>query len=274
MKFRCKCGTIYETLWYQLYTDNKDICNKCAWDIGFNKRRHTIDMVKNILLEYGYILTSTVYNNVQDRLSCADKNGYMYTTTINDFTSGARPQKFSVYNPYTINNISTYLKDKKVPCKILSTKYKDVNTPLEFLCDCGNKYKALFRSVFRYETYQCQKCSKKQSKLEIKVDAFLDKLNISYGLQYPIPDNIRFKFDFYIKINNKFLLLEADGRQHYEFVKLYHVNQDGFLRQQERDEYKNKYCEDNNIPLLRIPYWEFKDDVYKKSIDDFISNIG
>ena len=24
-----------------------------------------------------------------------------------------------------------------------------------------------------------------------------------------------------------------------------------------RDEIKNKYCQENNIKLLRIPYWEF-----------------
>ena len=33
---------------------------------------------------------------------------------------------------------------------------------------------------------------------------------------------------------------------------------------------KNKYCEDNNIKLLRIPYWEFKN--MRKIIIDFITN--
>ena len=32
-----------------------------------------------------------------------------------------------------------------------------------------------------------------------------------------------------------------------------------------RDEIKNKYCKDNNIPLLRIPYWD------KKHIKSIIS---
>ena len=26
--------------------------------------------------------------------------------------------------------------------------------------------------------------------------------------------------------------------------------------QKQRDEIKNKYCKENNIPLIRIPYWE------------------
>ena len=38
-----------------------------------------------------------------------------------------------------------------------------------------------------------------------------------------------------------------------------------------RDEIKNKYCIDNNIPLLRIPYWE-KDNI-KTILDEYINNI-
>ena len=29
------------------------------------------------------------------------------------------------------------------------------------------------------------------------------------------------------------------------------------LDQQKRDEIKTKYCIDKNIPLIRIPYWEY-----------------
>lgn len=34
---------------------------------------------------------------------------------------------------------------------------------------------------------------------------------------------------------------------------------------QTRDSIKNKYCEDNGIKLLRIPYWDFK------NIDEILS---
>ena len=39
-----------------------------------------------------------------------------------------------------------------------------------------------------------------------------------------------------------------------------------FRKLKERDMIKNKYCEDNNINLLRIPYWE------DKNIEEIISN--
>ena len=32
--------------------------------------------------------------------------------------------------------------------------------------------------------------------------------------------------------------------------------EEGFKRRIENDEIKNKYCKDNGIELLRIPYWK------------------
>ena len=36
-------------------------------------------------------------------------------------------------------------------------------------------------------------------------------------------------------------------------------NKENFLKTQERDVLKNQWCKDNNIPLIRIPYWHLKD---------------
>ena len=43
-------------------------------------------------------------------------------------------------------------------------------------------------------------------------------------------------------------------------------NELNFRKIQERDKIKNKYCEDNHIKLLRIPYYE------KENIDSIIIN--
>ena len=40
---------------------------------------------------------------------------------------------------------------------------------------------------------------------------------------------------------------------------------------QRRDNIKNEYCKKNNIPLLRIPYWEKKN--IKKIITEYLSNL-
>lgn len=67
---------------------------------------------------------------------------------------------------------------------------------------------------------------------------------------------------YYIFIKyQKFLykyLIEFDGIQHFQSVN-YFGGEDGFIKTQKRDAFKNQWCKDNNIPLIRIPYTHLKD---------------
>jgi very-short-patch-repair endonuclease len=58
-------------------------------------------------------------------------------------------------------------------------------------------------------------------------------------------------FDFYIPIYN--LCIEYDGEQHVKAVKMWGGDK-ALQLTQKRDEIKNKFCQDNNINLLRIPH--------------------
>ena len=61
-------------------------------------------------------------------------------------------------------------------------------------------------------------------------------------------------FDFYIPDLN--ITIEYDGRQHYEIID-YFGGLDGFIDTKIRDTIKTIYCKENNIKLIRIPYWDF-----------------
>ena len=52
--------------------------------------------------------------------------------------------------------------------------------------------------------------------------------------------------------------IEFDGKQHFIPVK-YFGGEEGFKERKRRDELKNKYCKENDIKLIRIPYNSFKD---------------
>jgi len=65
-------------------------------------------------------------------------------------------------------------------------------------------------------------------------------------------------FDFVIfEINNIKCIIEYDGEQHFKAVKRW-GGVERLNRQKEIDEFKNKYCLDNNIKMIRIPYTELK----------------
>lgn len=86
---------------------------------------------------------------------------------------------------------------------------------------------------------------------------FLNDHNIQYTRQKVFIGckNINnLPFDFFLDLHG--IAIEYDGEFHY--------NQYGDFNdlesQQKRDAIKTKYCEENDIILLRIPYWE-KDNI-------------
>jgi hypothetical protein len=110
----------------------------------------------------------------------------------------------------------------------------------------------------------CRKCNR--SKGENSIEQYLIEHNIRYIPQYYFPDckylSVLY-FDFYLPDLHR--CVEFDGRQHYVITKFF-GGEEGFKLIQARDSAKNKYCIDNNIPLLRIKQDE---DVIKK-LDEFL----
>jgi hypothetical protein len=74
-------------------------------------------------------------------------------------------------------------------------------------------------------------------------------------------------FDFYIPSKN--VLIEYDGRQHYEAIE-YFGGEEELNWIKYKDAIKTKYCLDNNIPLLRLPYW-LSDEEIRDAIRKFIT---
>lgn len=118
----------------------------------------------------------------------------------------------------------------------------------------------------------CPKCA--QSKGEKIIAEYLLNNNIYYKPQYMFNDcrhinPLPFDFAIFNDINKEdlFMLIEYDGELHF---KPYRKMEDGykkFMNTQRNDEIKNKYCEDNNIELLRIPYWD------KNNINEIIDKV-
>lgn len=121
-------------------------------------------------------------------------------------------------------------------------------------CECGNIVEIPTNALTSAHTMSCG-CL--QSKGEYDITKLLNAHQIPYEPQKKFasccfPDtNAQAKFDFYISEDN--YLIEYDGQQH--FYPIDHFGGDKqFVIQQQRDEYKNQWCKENNIPLIRIPY--------------------
>ena len=133
-------------------------------------------------------------------------------------------------------------------------------------CDCGNEVNVVGNSLATYHTLSCG-CL--VSYWNMYIQQFLEKNKIEYKSEYTIyiGDNY-YRYDFYLPKYN--LFIEYDGQQHYEPVRFHGSNIEDNIREfqkvQEHDKIKSQYCKDNNINLLRIPYWE------TKNIETIINN--
>ncbi|MCK9319831.1 hypothetical protein [Methanoculleus sp.] len=135
-------------------------------------------------------------------------------------------------------------------------------------CDCGTIKTISHSALKQGRTISCG-CI--QSKMEFKAKKYFDKMSINYIQQYTY-DDCKYKgilrFDFYLP--NYDCCVEFDGIQHFEVVDFGGNNlekaTEKFRVTQIKDEIKNNYCKNNNIKLIRIPYWDF--DNYKNILFD------
>lgn len=119
----------------------------------------------------------------------------------------------------------------------------------------------------------CSKCNNSRGENEISRILKNKSINFKPGKRFTGCTNagtgkqcMTLPFDFYLPEINT--CIEYDGRQHYEPVDQFGGEQ-GFLETQARDRIKNKYCEDNGIELIRVPYT-----INMKEIGAYLSKHG
>lgn len=122
-------------------------------------------------------------------------------------------------------------------------------------CDCGNQHEVASSHLKRGDVQSCGCISISIGEMNIK--KILKDNNIEYREQITFDDlkNIKpLRYDFGIYENGKLVrLIEFDGIQHFEEQEYFTHDLTSIKN---NDIIKNKYSKDNNIPLVRIPYWE------------------
>jgi hypothetical protein len=147
---------------------------------------------------------------------------------------------------------------------------KYINTDTKVKIFCNRCTKIFLQSPHGHLRGQgCPRC--KFSKGEIRVAKTLNNLKIFFEDQ-KIFESLKFsnhlRFDFYLPELN--LLVEYDGEFHYKALMgtTPEKKQKNLEDCQRNDKIKNEWAKANNIPLLRIPYWDF--DRIEELIEAFI----
>lgn len=122
---------------------------------------------------------------------------------------------------------------------------------------CGSIESISSQILTRYGKDRCRKCSG-MSNGEKKICDLLDDMNIDYDNNSIYKDciypetNARLRFDFVVHTDPEYII-EFDGIQHFKEIKPWELKID-LEGRQSRDAFKDRWCADNNVPLIRIPY--------------------
>lgn len=249
---------------YNQMINGKKGCRYCGIESGGIKRRSDESKFKEAIERAGFIYVGCDYNNDDSKYKKANihyicpkhKNkGTQFIKYSNILRSNGRCWYCSGHGRDQ-QDMQIELNSMHNTIDIL--EYVDYSSPILAKCRiCGREWWTSGTNLI--QGHRCPNCSR--SNFELRVSSILDNWGYSYQIQHwfegcknilPLP------FDFYLHDFN--VLIEADGEHHYYPIQKWaRTNQDAMKMYQKillHDEIKNQYCKKNNIPLVRIPYWE------------------
>lgn len=122
-------------------------------------------------------------------------------------------------------------------------------------CDCGN---ITYVNTSDLLGGYVKSCGCLKSSGEQKIGELLTNNNIYFEKEKIfnnciLPSGFKARFDFYV--NNSYLI-EYDGEQHFlkKPSKNSYFTEERLASIKINDNFKNNWCKENNIPLIRIPY--------------------
>lgn len=279
---KCSCGEIFTRTWDDAKSGKyRTKCHRCITKSrGKNHREDIHDTVK-VFEERGYKIIGNVdeiLRNVPIEVeTCEGYRGFISYNRIRQGRGfevfGLRQNKKNfIYNANAwsnLNGIGTQVLD-------FCDDKKFTKQGIKCKCQCGNEFITSIAS-FQNGKDKCDICAASSSKYERTVRRFLEENDIEYIPEYRInscKDILPLPFDFYIKSCSK--LIEIDGQGHYYPCYFNNMSEENSKKSFEatikHDKIKNDYCEQYDIPLLRIPYWEMDDGSYKDKIIQFIKD--
>lgn len=282
-KCLCDCGN-----YTQIPTGKLGVTKSC----GCLKNNHSIEDLTN--KHFGRLIVLEVAGrdkNNKIQWLCQCQCGKTTVVRANDLKQGKvlscgclrkkhLAEGYKLYNQY---REPTYYKDlkglkfgkltvlsyeKQISIEKNKNKITNKRAYWKCQCDCGNIIYVASSNLINGHT---QSCGCLVSKGQQKIKQLLQENNINFETQKTFEDCIlpsgqKARFDFYV--DNKYLI-EFDGQQHFldkqASPKSYYNNQK-IQKIKQSDQIKNKWAEQHNILLIRIPYYKYS----TLTIDDLL----
>ena len=241
----------YEVRFYNFYSGKR--CPKCKFNKLSNLYRKKLEDVKKIINDNNLTWISGEYESSKSPLIVRCEKGHEYKTNISIIQRGFKCPHCFGNAKLNLEYIKDYI-ENKIHYKLLSTSYINASSKLELQCDKGHIFHITWNKIKNGR--RCPIC--KQSRGEQKIREVLEENGIDFISQYTFNNCINIRplpFDVYLPDYNT--CIEYDGSQH--FTPSEHFG--GVIEYEKRkknDYIKDEYCKENNIRLIRIPFWDYE----------------
>lgn len=249
--YSCKnCGRDFSKIVKQTFCSNK-----CS---GEFKRRCGRDFERFVNSVDGYKLISK-YNLSNEKVSILHKScGNEFEITPNSFEFHGSRCSHCFRNDTKTSDVFTNEVYRLVGNEyVVQGEYVNSKTKLKMKhVTCGFAYYVEPGKFLAGR--RCPDC--KHSKGELEIKKYLDDRDFSYRREFIIPDCrdiMPLPFDFAIIDDGDVIaLIEYDGEQHFHPIEHWGGKIE-FEKVKRRDGIKNLFASQNDIPLIRIPYFKF-----------------
>lgn len=244
---------------FQHFKDNRR-CKQCRKE---EKLKWTKEKIIKYVEDNGYVFIKFIkfnYSKSIIEIWCGNSNHSHKISTFNDFQQNGRCRECGNENKiiWTKEKIIDFVENNNYNF-IEFINYKGYLSRIKISCGKHGAYEVDFGNF--KNGFRCPYCNMEsiESKGEKEVEKILKKFKIKYNKQHTFED-CKYKkylpFDFYLPDFN--IIIEYDGEYHFEIIEHF-GGFNKFIDTKIRDTIKNIYCKDNNIKLIRIPYWNFND---------------
>lgn len=265
-----KCGTEYKTIPKNFLKGAG--CRKCQGTMKKTNEEFIKEIIKLVGEEYTFL---DEYENTQKKIRVRHNTcGYEYKVSPKRFIHGElRCLKCTGYYRRSEDEFRQEVLIKRGGEFEVVGEYTRVNDNIEIRHKrCGKTF--LTRGTDILRKAMCIHCS--YTKGEQEVGLWLEELGVTRESEYKLLRNAG--TNYWLRVDFALIgergelegVIEYDGVQHYEPVDFF-GGEEGLKKSKERDKMKDDYCRANNIPLLRIPYWEFKN--IRSITEDFVEKI-
>ena len=266
-KIKCRCkidGYEWTAIANNLLSGQK--CRQCAINKMIQSRSHTNEWFIQSMKEiHPNIVVLNEYISMKHPIQCkCTLDGYEWSTTPDSLINrktGCPKCAIKRNGDRCRKSNETFIKELQQvnPNIIPLEEYKTDHEKITCLCTVHNYAWEVAPNKLLHRGTGCPKCACYSN--EEKIASILEDWGFRCSMQKKFDDCADKKplpFDIYLDDFN--ILIEYDGEGHFHPIKWGNISDEKAKKKleltQKHDYMKDKYCAENNIPLIRIPYWE------------------